>query len=83
MLVLLYGYENITRKVKKVVIVILIPKSSSNLLQFARNPPIDVAADCVDAPSRDVEADSAAPWHHAPPLDRVKVVAVRAAWHES
>ena len=83
MLVLLYGYEKIARKVKKVVIVILIPKPSENSLQFARNPAIDVAADCVDAPRPNVEADSAAPWHHAPPLDRVKVVAVRAAWHES
>ena len=29
------------------------------------------------------EADSAAPWQRAPPLDHVQVAAVRAAWHES
>ena len=42
-----------------------------------------MAADCVDAPRRNFEADSSAPWPRAPPLDRVKVVAVRAAGHES
>ena len=42
-----------------------------------------MAADCVDAPRRNFEADSAVPWQCALPLDRVKVVAVRAAGHES
>ena len=83
MLVLLYGYENISRKVKKVFVVILILKPSLNSLQFTRNPAIDMAADCVDAPRRNFEADSSAPWPRAPPLDHVKVVAVRAAGHES
>ena len=83
MLVLLFGYENITRKVKNVVIVILIPKPSLNSMQCTRNPAIDMAADCVDAPRRNFEADSSAPWPRAPLLDHVKVVAVRAAGHES
>ena len=83
MLVLLFGYENITRKVKNFVIVILILKKSLNSLQFTRNPAIEMAADCVDAPRRNFEADSSAPWPRAPPLDRVKVVTVRAAGHES
>ena len=52
-------------------------------LQFTRNPAIDVAADCLAAPRRNFEADSAAPWQRAPPLDHVQVAAVRAAWHES
>ena len=82
-LVLLFGYENITRKVKNFVIVILILKKSLNSLQFTRNPAIEMAADCVDAPRRNFEADSSAPWPRAPPLDHVKVVAVRAAGHES
>ena len=43
----------------------------------------DMAADYVDAPRRNVAADSSAPWPRAPPLDRVKVVTVRAAGHES
>ena len=42
-----------------------------------------MAADRVDAPCRNVEADSAAPWPRAPPLDHVQVAAVRAAGHES
>ena len=83
MLVLLHAYEGITRKVKKVFVVILIPKPSFNSLQFTRIPAIGMAADCVDAPRRNVKADSAAPWQCAPPLDRVKVVSVRAAWQES
>ena len=83
MLVLLYMYENITRKVKKVFVVILILKPSSNSLQFTRNPAIDMAADCVDAPRRNFNAGSSAPWPRAPTLDHVKVVSVRAAWHES
>ena len=29
-----------------------------------------------------LEADSAAPWQRAPPLDHVQVAAVRAAWHQ-
>ena len=81
--VLLFGYENITRKVKNFVIVILILKKSLTSLQFTRNPAIEMAADCVDAPRRNFEADSSAPWPRAPPLDHVKVVAVRAAGHES
>ena len=52
-------------------------------LQFSRNPAIDVAADCLAAPRRNFEVDSAAPWQRAPPLDHVQVAAVRAAWHES
>ena len=52
-------------------------------LQFTRNPAIYVAADCIGAPRRNFEADSAAPWQRAPPLDHVHVAAVRAAWHES
>ena len=47
-------------------------------LQFTRN-----TADCIAAPRRNFEADSAAPWQRAPPLDHVQVAAVRAAWHES
>ena len=42
-----------------------------------------MAADRVDAPCRNFEADSAAPWQRAPRLDHVEVVAVRAAGHES
>ena len=52
-------------------------------LQFTRNPAIDVAADCLTAPRGNFEADIAAPWQRAPPLDNVQVAAVRAAWHES
>ena len=48
-------------------------------LEFNRNPAIDVAADCLAAPSRNFEADSAAPWQRAPPLDHVQVAAVRAS----
>ena len=51
--------------------------------QFTRNAAIDVAADCLAAPRRNFEANSAAPWQRAPPLDHVQVAAVRAAWHES
>ena len=40
------------------------------------------AANCLAAPRRNLEADSAAPWQRAPPLDHVEV-AVRAVWHES
>ena len=83
MLVLLFGYENSPRKEKNFVIVILILEKSLNSLQFTRNPAIEMAADCVDAPRRNFEADSSAPWPRAPPLDHVKVVSVRAAWHES
>ena len=46
-------------------------------LQFKRNPVIDVAADFLAAPRRNFEADSAAPWQRAPPLDHVQVAAVR------
>ena len=52
-------------------------------LKFNRNPAIDVAADCLATPRRHFEADSAAPWQRAPPLDHVQVTAARAAWHES
>ena len=47
-------------------------------LQFTRN-----TADCIAVPRRNFEANSAAPWHRAPPLDHVQVAAVRAAWHQS
>ena len=57
--------------------------STAAELRFNRNPAIDVAADCLAAPRRNFEADSAAPWQRAPPLDHVQVSAVRAAWHES
>ena len=99
--VLVPKYHSV-RKVKKVFIVILIPKPSLNILtgwsqaltllfcsctaaelQFTRNPAIDVAADCLAAPRRNFEADSAAPWQRAPTLDHVQVAAVRAALHDS
>ena len=51
-------------------------------LLFTRNPAIDVVADCLAAPHRNFEADSAAPRQRAPPLDHVQVAAVRAAWHQ-
>ena len=38
-----------------------------------------MAADCLAAPRRNVEADSAAPWRRAPPLDHVPAAGVRAA----
>ena len=57
--------------------------STAAELKFNRNPAIDIAADCLAAPRRNFEADSAAPWQRAPPLDHVHVAAVRAAWHES
>ena len=47
--------------------------------QFTRNAAMDVAADCLAAPRQNFEADSAAPWQRAPPLDHVQVAAVRAA----
>ena len=47
-------------------------------LKFNRNPAIDVAGDCLAAPRQNFEADSAAPWQRAPPLDHVQVAAVRA-----
>ena len=47
--------------------------STAAELEFNRNPAIDVAADCLAAPRRNFEADSAAP------LDHVQVAAVRAA----
>ena len=67
---------------------ILVYVSGTNIspfveLQFTRNPAIDVAADCLAAPRRNFEADSAAPWQRTPPLDHVEVAAVRAASHES
>ena len=42
-----------------------------------------MAADCLAAPRRNFEADGAAPWQRAPPLDHVQVAAVRAVWLES
>ena len=57
--------------------------STAAELKFNRNPAIDVAADGLASPRRNVEADSAAPWQRAPPLDHVQLAAVRAAWHES
>ena len=52
-------------------------------LQFTRNAATDVAADCLAAPRRNLEADNAAPWQRTPLLDHVEVAAVPAAWHES
>ena len=40
-------------------------------------------AECVAAPHRNCEADGAAPWQRASPLDHVQVAAVHAAWLES
>ena len=57
--------------------------STAAELKFNRSPAIDVAGDCLAAPRRNVEADSAAPWQRAPRLDHVQVAAVRAAWRES
>ena len=57
--------------------------STAAELKLNRNPAIDVAGDCLAAPRRNSEADSAAPWQRAPPLDHVQVAAVRAALHES
>ena len=47
-------------------------------LLFTRNPAIDVVVDRLAAPRRNFEADSAAPWQRAPPLDHVQLAAVRA-----
>ena len=60
-----------------------VSSSTTAELKFIRNPAIDVAADCLAAPRRNFEADSAASWQRAPHLDHVEVAAVRAAWHES
>ena len=60
-----------------------VSSSTAAELKFNRNPAIDEAADCLAAPRRNFEADSASPWQRAPPLDHVEVAAVRAAWHES
>ena len=38
-----------------------------------------MATGCLTALGRDVEADSAAPWQRDPPLDHVRVAAVRSA----
>ena len=83
MLVLLFGYENITQESTESFLSHIKTQNMFKLLQFTRNPAIDMAAVRVDAPCRTFEADSAAPWQRAPPLARVQVVAVRAAWHES
>ena len=56
-----------------------VSSSTAAELKFNRKPAIDVAADCLAAPRRNFEADSAAPWERA----HVQVAAVRAAWHES
>ena len=53
------------------------PNYSSTELQLTRN-----TEDCIAAPHRNFEADSAAPWQRAPPLDHVQVAAVRAAWYQ-
>ena len=82
-LALLYGYGNITQESIEGFLSHIKTQTMFKLLQFTRNAAIDMAADRVDAPCRNVEADSAAPWPRAPPLDHVKVVAVRAAGHES
>ena len=39
-----------------------VSSSTAAELKFNRNPAIDVAADCLAAPRRNFEADSAAPW---------------------
>ena len=57
--------------------------STAAELKFNVNLAIDVAADCLAAPHRNFEADSGAPWQRAPPLDHVKIAAVRAALHGS
>ena len=57
--------------------------STAAELKLNRNPAIDVAVDCLAAPRRNVEADSAGPWQRAPPLHHVQLAAVRAAWHAS
>ena len=83
MLALLYGYEIITQESTESFLSHIKTQNMFKLLQFTRNPAIDMAADCVDAPRRNFKADSSAPWPRAPTLDHVKVVSVRAAWHES
>ena len=60
-----------------------VSSSTAAELKFTRIAAIDVASDCPAAPRRNFEADIAAPWQRAPPLDHVQVAAVRAAWHES
>ena len=60
-----------------------VSSSTAAELKLNRNPAIDVAADCLAAPRRNFEADSAAPWQRTPPLDHVQVAAMRPAWHES
>ena len=71
----------IERKMKKKILVYVPGTYISPFveLQLTRNPAIDVAADCLAAPRRSFEANSAAPWQRAPPLDHVHVAAVRAA----
>ena len=83
MLVLLYGYHSV-RNVKFWYEYVPGTNISPFIeLEFTRNAAIDMAADCLAAPRRNFEADSAAPWQRALPLDHVQVAAVRAAWHES
>ena len=69
--------------IKSQALTMVFCSSTAAELQFTINPAIDVAAVCFAAPRRNVEADSAAPWQRAPPLDDVQVPAVRAAWHLS
>ena len=83
MLALLYGYEIITQESTESFLSHIKTQNMFKLLQFTRNPAIDMAADYLVGPRRNIEADSAAPWQRAPPLDHVHVAAVRAAWHES
>ena len=91
MIVLLYGYPNITvRKVKKVFIVIFVvalaagvkskPFSRERLFLRTANPK---RAAAHRRPGPSFEVDSAAPWQRAPPLHHVQVAAVCSAWHES
>ena len=97
MLVLLYGYENkdffhghintqtifkfpdklIGRRAPTTVP----PRTSAIQQQSCSSQEIQRIASLHLAET--FEADSAAPWQRAPPLDHVQVAAVRAAWHES
>ena len=61
----------------------IITPSIFELAAVHKKSSLDVAANCLAAPRRNFEADSAAPWQRAPPLDHVQVAAVCAAWHES
>ena len=69
--------------IKSQALTLLFCSCTAAELQFTRDPAIDVAAHCLAVPRLNFEADSAAPWQRAPPLDHVQVAAVRAAWYES